>query len=127
MNDGNRKPTHPLKMMAADYDARVRQDYPASLHPSSQRPSREANHFSHHRGKGKGRHKNDSSMGSIEDYLSPDIIEDPWIDLYARLSVESRTAVTRHLTPSEVSRMERNIVDTQTVKRVQTIDSTNSF
>jgi hypothetical protein len=126
MNDGNRKPAHPLRMMAADYDSHIRDENPVPQRSSFQRNDRDRHQSSHQRGKGKGRQKYDATMGTIDDYITPEMLEDPWIDLYARRSKEVRWSITAHLTPPEQARMERNIVDTQEVKRIQSVDRCNS-
>ena len=126
-DDGNRKSSHPLRMMAADYDIRL-SSHDASRHLNTENPrhyNQRAN-FGPQRGKGKGHRRPVSRTGTVEDFMLPEMMEDPWIDLYARLSHDARETVTRHLTEEERHRMERNLVDSQVPKRPQIGSSSNS-
>ena len=115
-------------MMAADYDTSLtshsahQQVFTDTRHSFHQR-----GHTGYQRGKGKGgNHRQDSRTGNVDDFMLPEMLEDPWIDLYARVSANARESVTRHLTQEERFRMERNLVDIQVSKRAQVDSSSNS-
>lgn len=123
MNNDKPRPAHPLRMMAADYDQASR--------PVSDRFNPLPSHIPHvghqnrgehqsHRGKGKGNfHKPTAQSGRIEDFLLPEMYQDPWVELYGRLEESVRARETVHLSEAELQIVERNVIDRQPPKRAQ--------
>jgi|LauGreDrversion4_2_1035121.scaffolds.fasta_scaffold12960_4 hypothetical protein len=114
MNQSTGQPrSHPLRMMAADYDASTRD--PGIQHA----PRASLAHTTHRKGFGKGRkgshHQNHPQ--SLSDFILPEMLQDPWVGLYSRLSVSVRERETKHLCKEDQMRVDSDVQFTPAAKR----------
>lgn len=86
---------HPLKMMPADYHRDDR--HPFHVGRFRETPSRGFVHQSNSKGKGGRFPRMDSRVGQVDDFILPEMLTDPWIDLYEKLPDEVRIRETCHL------------------------------
>jgi hypothetical protein len=101
-------------MMAADYDNNTRSfDHPQVQSRGSRDPYYRPREFQHGSGgKGKGRHgghHRHHHPSNIQEYILPEMVEDPWISLYHHLPDPIRELETKHLTGEEMDRVECNL------------------
>jgi hypothetical protein len=99
-------------MMAADYDQNSRPVYEAHRHRHIHDSSHQFRNHHHGRtGKGKGRnfgqHTRDNSS-NLRDFILPEMLVDPWIDLYHTLPEQLQYKETVHLSAEERDRVECN-------------------
>ena len=92
---------HPLKMMPADYQREDR--HPVLAGRFSQTASRGFVHHSNDKGKGGRFPRMDSRVGQVDDFILPEMLADPWIDLYGKLPDEVRIRETGHLLRTTVA------------------------
>lgn len=118
--------SHPLRMMAADYDPRTRGQPHEQNDQYSYSAGRNDGQNHMHRGKGKGRQRPDARSGGVEDFILPEMTTDPWIHLYHRLSPAVRERETKHLSASERDGIEGNISGPQSAKRRPNVEDLNS-
>jgi hypothetical protein len=107
MNQGADKPrAHPLKMMAADYDVNSRAS-------NDDRNAVRSRVFTQHaKGGGKGRkgsRHHHANSASLDDFILPEMTQDPWIEIYSRLSEAVRVRETSHLNSSDRERIDSTV------------------
>lgn len=90
---------HPLKMMPADYQRADR--HPGPARRVNETASRGFAHQSKGKGKGGRFPRMDSRVGHVDDFILPEMLIDPWIDLYGKLPEEVRVRETGHLLRSQ--------------------------
>ena len=113
----NRRPeqsrSHPLRMMAADYDRESRGTDNSRHHenPYHRAPR--------HKGGAKGRNASNrhSQSTNIDDFILPEMTEDPWVGIYSRLSPSVRVRETLHLGAYDRERVESGVPFFPTAKR----------
>ncbi len=102
----NQPRSHPLRMMAADYDS-------SSRVPRDPDPRRTFTaHTTHRKGAGKGRkgsHNHHNHPQSLADFILPEMLEDPWIGIYSRLSATVLKRETKHLCEADQIMVQSNV------------------
>ena len=107
MNQGTDKPrAHPLKMMAAHYDVNSRTSN------DGLDAVRSRVFTQHTKGGGKGRkgsRHHHANSASLDDFILPEMTQDPWIEIYSLLSEAVRIRETGHLKSSDRERIESTV------------------